>query len=1069
MARTTRRQTFNVPTGSSNYSKPQFFNQTQFKGLCTNKNDITIDAQSFADAKNMLVDENGVLTSRPAFKFENDEGYIVDEWTFGSYCLRMYRLLYRAEIDNKQDIIEICRPEVEPTTSDVNYRYYYVYFIRCVSHVATNEYSWALDFQSGIASDWVPAVKCVPIENKIFIWFGGIDFVVFNTSTLEFTDSANDIYYPIHELITNGFTSELESKNLLTNTYRRRFLYSNFSEIDFSKLMFEKNIRVSLSGDTNDEYLYDTSYLDANYKDRLIYPLSYVGENSDVKITSTSQGNIYLRYDENRIEVSFDGKSFRQLPSLEGRVGRPYITKDGFDVMAFTQKGVARCRIAQTSSSDTAEQFIWDVKKYAFTLGEIVAACGCFDSADDFVFLVRDKTNGRMHVQYENIFSVFPLPNSSTSLSTFNSDCEPLLCYITPSGTTHSADKPYCVVLIPGLGTGKKEYYCHVQFQDGTYIGGSLNIDKHRYPTSDGDNRITVDKIIASDACLYKIEPKLYYNDNNPVKAEFQITFNTVLKTQDSSQYKYYVCGQIVCSIAAKLESSTLKFYVSPSFIVPAYKTDPASVISVSATPAIGSLDFVKIKDGSGYTIEYLTDSCMKIGSVLEYLPTTGKLAITTTREPLLWSSNGVIYNIDGYLWQSQLMQDTVLELDQWVNLERYTSTSAVDINSLVPTSFTTMNEHYFVFASADRSSLLEVTSARYNNGDFLLYLPKANEQKITNEITALHPLSNTEIGIFTEDEIWYITNVTDDNGNVVYTKPTKSKLPFGCRKGSSVVTALDGQAIIFPTVRGITALAPQDFIATTEKTLMYLSDAIQGKYETFYNTSIFNTISTLEEPIECKPFIKIIAHKYWIMFYKYMDKEILLLDTRSNTWWTLTTPYPIRSISAGQKFSVLMQVDYLPAANKTSLLGVSFVLGDEEKYFDDIVKDTLSGDGEIIDDRYLFKRASSVIDWSFTSQKLHFGQINNYKAIKAINMNLRGDNVNAKLYTKAYRDMYHPEQDDVVEIKINELRTFVKRFNLMHVLDFQYRIENDKEAETPHQFQLNSLSIKYEVKEGVR
>lgn len=112
------------------------------------------------------------------------------------------------------------------------------------------------------------------------------------------------------------------------------------------------------------------------------------------------------------------------------------------------------------------------------------------------------------------------------------------------------------------------------------------------------------------------------------------------------------------------------------------------------------------------------------------------------------------------------------------------------------------------------------------------------------------------------------------------------------------------------------------------------------------------------------------------------------------------------------------------------------------------------------------------MINWYFTSQRLHFDQINNYKAIKGINLSVKGDEkLTAKMSTKAFRSLYHPEQSEVIEIKMNDLRTFVKRFNLMHVVDFQYKIENDSDTDTSHQhqFKLNSLSVKYEVKERVR
>ena len=159
----------------------------------------------------------------------------------------------------------------------------------------------------------------------------------------------------------------------------------------------------------------------------------------------------------------------------------------------------------------------------------------------------------------------------------------------------------------------------------------------------------------------------------------------------------------------------------------------------------------------------------------------------------------------------------------------------------------------------------LEVTSDRRDESrlfsdkglDLLLYLPERNEQRFANKITNLHPLGENVMGVFTDSEIWYIQTVALNDGSVAYTKPIKSKIPVGCRDGDSVITALDGQAIIFPTERGLTVMAPQDFIATTENTLTYLSDMIQEKYYKFYNTPIESSLLMGSSVTAYDPIIK--------------------------------------------------------------------------------------------------------------------------------------------------------------------------------------------------------------------
>ena len=87
MARSTIRRPFSV----NSQSKDGFFTQAQFKGICDNKNDVTIDQQTFADADNIFVDNSGVLVSRPPLKFHDTDTLIIEQWFFGNIQMRLYK------------------------------------------------------------------------------------------------------------------------------------------------------------------------------------------------------------------------------------------------------------------------------------------------------------------------------------------------------------------------------------------------------------------------------------------------------------------------------------------------------------------------------------------------------------------------------------------------------------------------------------------------------------------------------------------------------------------------------------------------------------------------------------------------------------------------------------------------------------------------------------------------------------------------------------------------------------------------------------------------------------------
>ena len=1035
MARTTRRQTFNVSTSSNNYSRPQFFNQVEFKGLCTNQNDVTIDPQSFSDARNMLVDENGVLTSRPPIKFADGESNIIDERQFGLYKIRLYRL--HEEYDGVS---------------------YFVFLLRCVSHNTTegddkfSQYSWWIPTNL-IDDKEMPKISYAHIEDKVFIWFAGIDFIALNTiglmmngeKYLYFEDATKYLYTPVHKLVSDGIESELEHKNLFNANYYKRYLYSSVSNIDFPSLR-DLSVRVSLNKKdvAGEKYLYDTVIHDYQ-NETLLYPQVFVGENTYVDIVRTDRTDVILCYERDiqQIKISFGGRSFRTVLHDFEVIGNPLLTRDGLWLVAFTINGLQKCKLVAQESNDFTDLsavFSWEFEPYFVSLAtgetyaEGYAPIGEFKTIDEYAYVIPTKTSTSdpyylLRLRWSDGANGYA-ENSGYLFGTK----ELSLCTRTLYKIQHrkSLSQTYLnVPFIPVIVTSD-------HMDNG--FGGLLELPSitavaHK---SDGHGNYSGFTVIGehsvSDSQMSSSDFNIYLTGSD--MKVLLVYNNDLISGLDAIQRYWFSFTQS-----------------KPSFV----KFD--DVIQTERH----SEHFKTLSDVPGYMTEsYINKDGYEID-----LPINNGI-------PILGDSGENWYLINGELWTTKITENVELILD----------TLITNNNVIVPPDHhATMNTNYFAYETPNGEYLLEATETRRDNGTLLLYAPSINEQKFTGKITALHPLSDSQIGIFTDDGIWYISMIQNDDGLILYSQPIRSKLPVKLRDGDEVVTALDGQALIFPTTRGIVALAPQDFIATTEKTISYITDVMQEKYRRFYddevmNASLYYNKSFGDVPFDGmhRPEIKICAYNYWLLFYKYLDTEILALDTRSGSWWSWSVQYPIRSITADEQLHLLLQIDYNPKSVSQSLGGVSFASTKQNvPYNDDIVANTLTGkysivhDNDYMGDTFVLHFASSDINWYFTSQRLGFGQINNYKAIRAINMNLRGDDVNATLYTKAYRDTYHPEQDDVVEIKINELRTFVKRFNLIHILDFQYRIENDAAAEVQHQFQLNSLSLKYEVKEGVR
>ena len=182
-------------------------------------------------------------------------------------------------------------------------------------------------------------------------------------------------------------------------------------------------------------------------------------------------------------------------------------------------------------------------------------------------------------------------------------------------------------------------------------------------------------------------------------------------------------------------------------------------------------------------------DGTIRVWGYPDPLPTGpiclyGRVGLARRVTPVSIDSNGVWYNIDGTLWTSQLSSGNLLELDEYINAEIKDGVRVVDLCPDIPDYFATLNEHYFSFTTKKEGhNLLEITSNRKDvnkifsekGTDLLLYLPERNEQKFANKITNLHPLSEEDMGVFTDNEIWYVKTVISAD-RLSYRNAIKSK-----------------------------------------------------------------------------------------------------------------------------------------------------------------------------------------------------------------------------------------------------------------------------------------------------
>ena len=1056
MAQTFNRQPLSV---SGRQPADRFFVHNKFDGLCDDKNDVTIDAYSYSELRNMYIDDDGVLTSRPPLKFADKHAYILHEWQFSEYLVRYCRVLVNGEFK----FIFYC-----PNRTDIN-----VWLYTFPVKNNDNNMGW----------DEIPEVHAQQIEDKIYFWFAGYDFFCLNTSKNVFEDAVQYIYVPVINLYTNDISSRFESPNFLTSSYRERHQLSTLSSVNLASLE-GKSVTVSyLTGSGNSsKTLYTTSNISNAI---LLHPFGTIGNNSEIidMKTSSSGISVYLRKDtfadnEIRYYVSFNGLFYRQLPNRVNMIGEPQLTDDAMYVMWPGRAQYFVCKLVPNETSDfyaANNVLVWEAVLYSKDVTSIISstiiARRVFFHAitnDVFCMIIDDGTNRYYKIVY----------GQNITAGTFTPTTDGVFADVGAYVNEDSILVAVFTIYRNSDGVNKYTFFGY----DGTLVYVSSETTQTGYVLPCSDIFFGGDRFIRAIP--------------NAAGQNYGIVvLNTgVVVTRENS------------SISVSLASSTLT-HSGPAV----YTTIPAMKFSQDGQFLLTPVEAMNTSIASAAGDFYVPSSLVDVS-------------------PVGYVNGSFYYTVGAELWTSDIATDDILNLDVTV---------AGTLTPQVPTHSQTLDETCFSYSTIGEveQELIEITEARYNElqieagiaADRLLYLPKTNEQIFVGIITNLHLFSSSLIGVFTERSIWYISQVTMSDGSAYYTRPKQSKFDFGCRDGTDVVTALDGKSILLPTPRGIAVIAPEEFVATEDQSVSYLSDAIQDTYNDFYNEPVENATLTFKQPgfdekynisttkldvLSYAPMIKIVNYRYWLLFYRYYDRVVLAYDTRNGSWWKWNVAYPIKQLTAYNRLHFIMQLDFTPVIDGVfayptatpPLMGVDFLWTDDESatayndgifpkiedkaitnlgYYDDTVDRALDGTCDVIyENKYIGYRmnlhyADPVIDWYFVSQKLFFTEgygnyvslaINKYKKVRAIILAVKGTRtMSAKMSTKVFRDYYHPEQSIVREIAVNELRTFIQRLNLMKVICFQYRVENDREQSLPRQFKLDNLSIKYEVKEMIR
>ena len=402
---------------------------------------------------------------------------------------------------------------------------------------------------------------------------------------------------------------------------------------------------------------------------------------------------------------------------------------------------------------------------------------------------------------------------------------------------------------------------------------------------------------------------------------------------------------------------------------------------------------------------------------------------------------------------------NTVNSMYYIYNNELYSNTAAKNIvievlndgtiTSIVPDYEAELSNYYFA-----QGKSLYISQPKYNDDkEFIWYFPEIYKQSFDYEITNLHTISTTEVAIFLQDSIYYVTYDNDVNTYKYF----KTKAQVGCLKGSDVITTFDSKYTIFTSSRGIVAMSYQEFIASTEQSLTYITDSIYSVFEEYRGT---------------RTDIKLYKYSYWIIVYAYDDFKGFVFDIRNNSWWPFEVSNKVTEKRHPNGIRQIITLDKPFVVFNSCAYNFD---NSDTNYYDEYYS-TAGGPTHV----------KQTINWFIKSQKLYLNAINYYKHIVNItfmsshDLNVLNNNdynlseLDFKLQVNSYRkkvdgNIGSEQNYSSVNYNVETVRTFVQRLNYPKVNEFEYMLSYDNQTAINIPLSLSGITIKYKIGGQVR
>lgn len=1029
----------------------KYFNHMNFKGIMKEDNTFVTDQESFTDALNVYVDTEKRLVSRPTLQVGDVPDIIITYLAFSSHKL--------IEINDKAGIGKIYVLQNVSTNK---------YFIEFIPN--------SLPYNSSYSLPDIPDYN-LAIINHYIICFNSIKAKIIDTNTTEkiqegWQNFLDAVYIPITKSVVGNEITEYPG-NQFTKSYKERYIISNLSN---PQLPEGTTADVELKT-ANRRYNYNLTQADklTNYRltKEVIVSLQ---ENDLITTDKVGKNHICIAREQYFLLSLNGGESFIQLfyPVYSGEfLNIASISEDGNFFYFVTNVAVYRCNLG---SYDWSEP-IYLLNNSTNRIGVIDNYQGkgyknicCFKDGTTFSFLTyitddvpsSSSANNRGilymygpglypstnpdndYILFGSVLSGNPKQELTEDYKFFNGQTQISMCYGQLNNKTITLISFIYPLYVDDNDNNIHEWAWAIK----TIIGGNTK-------SYTGLDNMCIIELVNTDlgwlqlVSNYNLEASTFYK-SWPKDIEgkiydgiyMNISYTRIDNSQSSTQGYLANSGNILIGLkadnmAGSSYSKTLEVNTSMEQSIFVTSKDNPAPLMLEA----GYIGFTNTK------LE-VTPVLLDKGTIRAAYPIPQLENIPINNILNIQVSGNFYYIIVNQNNNLIMYTNRLLDTDSASLV--YSYNISIVFNEVPSVSYSDSQ----LFLAFDNN--LKITQNIQDTEDptkIWFNLPIVNNQSFIDSITNMVNISTVEVAIFFNNKIIICKKIEDSNLGNVYAY-YNTKLSTGVRSiidnkvtvNDSVINTLEGSLTVFPTLRGLAVMNYQAFMATTDQTLTYLTDSIREIWSDFYNQSSI---------------IKILQHRDKLVITN-KTNVLLLYDLTNNSWWKWEVPCN-------------------PLFMNTNQVNLSIIDGDVFEFKDVIASDNAIPQyydfSEIPRSLTYFRRIkpkTSMINWYIISQPLHMKVPNYYKNLKQLIFQLYDNNSNdiqktINVQIKLYRKRVSLKEPEVVNFKIDELRTFVKRFNYWKINEVQWGISNDTNTNVPFKMQLNGISIKYEIGEEVR